>query len=241
MAAALDEFYGAVTVDSKINVVLADDHPAILFGLNSILSEQSEIHVSATAGSSAELMQQLERCSCDVLVSDYLMPNGNHCDGHALFSMVRRRHRNLRIVVLTMVNNLESFRGLLKLGINCIISKSDAVENLSAAVWRAYHGRKYFSPSIGQRISQINLSDEMKGLSVREAEVIRLLLSGMGVSEIAHLLNRSKQTVSTQKKHAMRKLGLNRDVDLFRYGFNDVSMHISSIDQPVVNYEEKSS
>jgi len=54
-------------------------------------------------------------------------------------------------------------------------------------------------------------------LSPREAEVVRLYVSGLRVDEIAERLNRSKKTISTQKNRAMEKLGILRDADLFKY------------------------
>jgi len=54
-------------------------------------------------------------------------------------------------------------------------------------------------------------------LSRREAEVIRLYVSGRSVNEIASEFNRSKQTISSQKTSAMRKLGIKRDVELIRF------------------------
>ncbi|VTR32784.1 Capsular synthesis regulator component B [Serratia fonticola] len=56
-------------------------------------------------------------------------------------------------------------------------------------------------------------------LTRREAEVIRLYVSGMSVNDIASQLKRTKQTISSQKTSAMRKLQISRDADLFRFAF----------------------
>jgi two-component system capsular synthesis response regulator RcsB len=56
-------------------------------------------------------------------------------------------------------------------------------------------------------------------LTKREFEVVRLFASGLSINEIASQLHRTKQTISSQKASAMRKLGITRDADLFRYAF----------------------
>ncbi|MEA9982701.1 LuxR C-terminal-related transcriptional regulator, partial [Herbaspirillum sp. RTI4] len=58
---------------------------------------------------------------------------------------------------------------------------------------------------------------EERGLTPRELEVVRLFVAGMTVNEIAGHVHRSKQTISSQKNTAMKKLGIERDADLFKY------------------------
>jgi two-component system capsular synthesis response regulator RcsB len=69
-----------------------------------------------------------------------------------------------------------------------------------------------------QSMDKIPCSDKKAVcLSKRESEVIRLYVSGMRINDIAVQLHRSKQTVSSQKNSAMKKLGIASDADLFKY------------------------
>lgn len=206
--------------DFAIQVMLADDHPSVITGLVHTLCSHSTVKIVATASNSTELIAALGTKKCDVLVSDYAMPGGDYGDGVTLFSFLRRRYPETRIVVLTMVDNPGVIRSLLKLGIDCILSKSDANEHLLAAVQGAYVNGRYFSPTIAKVVWQVDLdrsATSTRELTAREAEVVRLFVSGMSVNEIAAQLKRSKQTISSQKANAMRKLGIERDTDLIKY------------------------
>ncbi|SFW90602.1 MULTISPECIES: response regulator transcription factor [unclassified Burkholderia] len=206
--------------DFTIQIVLADDHPAIISGLLHTLKKHRTVNVVGSAANSTELIAQLAAHRCDVLVSDYAMPGGDYGDGITLFSFLRRRYPETRIVVLTMIDNAGVIRALLKLGIECILSKADATDHLLAAVHGAYANGRYFSPTIAKVVWQIDIEQpatSARELTSREAEVVRLFVSGMSINEIAAHLKRSKQTISSQKNNAMRKLGIERDTDLIKY------------------------
>jgi len=206
--------------DFTIQVIVADDHPAVIAGLLHMLKEHRAVRVVSTCANSTELIAALGTHPCDVLVSDYAMPGGDYGDGITLFSFLRRRYPAMRIVVLTMIDNPGIIRSLLKLDIQCILSKADAVTHLLAAIHGAYAHGRYFSPSISKIVWQIDVETPIsntRALTTRESEVIRLFVSGYSVNEIAAQLKRSKQTISSQKANAMRKLGVESDTDLIKY------------------------
>jgi len=208
-----------------IRVLLADDHPAMLSGVEHELSVISTIQLMGSAHSSTELIALLDAKPCDVLVSDYAMPAGEYGDGIALFSLIQRRYPSVKLVVLTMLDNPAVLRALVTQGISCIVSKSDAVSHLVPAVHTAYSGGKYYSPRVDEIVQSIDWNRRGRGstdvLSQRESEVVRLFASGLTINEIADRLCRSKKTISSQKSKAMEKLGIDRDVDLLRYAMEN--------------------
>ncbi|KVC87633.1 response regulator transcription factor [Burkholderia ubonensis] len=204
----------------SIRVILADDHPTVISGLKAVLSPHKTVEIVASASNSTELIAALDSHHCDVLVSDYVMPNGEFGDGITLFSFLRRRYPDTRIVVHTMMDNPGVIRSLLKLGIQCILSKSDSANHVLTAIQGAYVYGRYFSPSVSEVAWQVDMESggHPKGaLTTREEEVVRLFVSGQTVNEIAHMLKRSKQTISSQKSNAMKKLGIDNDTDLVKY------------------------
>ncbi|WP_233868428.1 response regulator transcription factor [Paraburkholderia adhaesiva] len=207
----------------QINVVLADDHPALVAGVKYALDSVSTIKVTGTAQNSSEIVALLETVPCDVLVTDYAMPNGAYGDGMGLFSYLRRRYPDLKIVVFTTVDNPAIVREVARLGVHSYINKSDDLDRLISAIHAVYAHALYF-PNEGIRQNlpvkpSSGATGERTELSKREVEVIRLYVSGMSIGEIAKKLNRSKQTISSQKVTAMRKLGIERDAELFRYAW----------------------
>jgi two-component system capsular synthesis response regulator RcsB len=209
----------------SLRVVLADDHPGMIAGVEHGLSSASTIQVAGTAANSTELMRILDTGCCDVLVSDYSMPGNEHGDGIALFSLIQRRYPSVKLVVLTMLDNPAVLSALRRLGITCIVSKADAVSYLIPAIHAAATGGAYYSPSVEKSMRTLDRSrtdgKAPQLLSKRELEVLRLYASGLTVNEIAERLSRSKKTISTQKARAMEKLGVERDVDLLRYAMDN--------------------
>lgn len=210
---------------SEIRVIIADDHPVMLSGIEHELSAVTSIELVGAARNSTELIALLASKPCDVLVSDYAMPAGEYGDGIALFSLIRRRYPGIKLVVLTMLDNPAVIRALVTQDVMCIVSKSDAATHLVPAVHAVHHGGRYYSPTINEIVESIDWKRRGRGssdvLSQRESEVVRLFASGLTVNEIAERLSRSKKTISTQKSKAMEKLGIERDVDLFRYALEN--------------------
>jgi two-component system, NarL family, captular synthesis response regulator RcsB len=204
----------------KIRVVIADDHPAIVEGIRHSIAVNT-IELADTARNSTEIIKLLDKGIADVLVTDYAMPGGEFGDGLPLFEFILRRYPDIKIVVMTMMNNPGVLRTLIALGVRCILSKSDDASHLIPAIHIASAGGQYFSPevnSIVQTLGPITPANNNGGnLSKRESEVVRLYVFGMKIDEIAEQLHRSKQTVSSQKNSAMKKIGVARDADLFKY------------------------
>ncbi|MBR7989947.1 response regulator transcription factor [Burkholderia cenocepacia] len=200
----------------SVRVIVADDHPVSGHGIAQALRDMPTIEIVAVVPSAATLIEQLDAAPCDVLVLDYVMPGDDFGDGQALIGLLRRRYPGLRFVTVTMLNTPAVFLALQSLGVNCIVSKSDAMSHLVAAVHAAFSNGRYLSPRITALLDNASRSTG-NALSQRESEIVRLFREGYKVSEIAERLHRSKKTVSAQKLAAMRKLGLTRDADLIRY------------------------
>lgn len=208
-----------VSADNQfsIKVVIADDHPTVLRGLVHTLEPIGTTEIVATCRNATELIAALEKQPCDVVVSDYAMPGGEHSDGLALFEYLRRHYPKVGIVALTVMDSPAVIRALLAAGITTILSKSDATGHIITAIHSSYAGGSYLSPTIEKVVAGSEGAGTGQPLSPRELEVARLFASGLSMTDIAKRLNRSKQTVSTQKVMAMRKLGIANDVELIRY------------------------
>ena len=216
----------------SLRVVVADDHPVIVFGAEHALLKFPGIQVVGRARQSTELVKILQSVECDVLVTDLAMPGGQYGDGLQLIDYLRRNFPNLPIVVLTMLENAALLRRLKELGVTSVVSKSDDMSHIVLAVQHVGRRMGYMSPSVkavlnGLRVNSAGKRDDSK-LSRRELEVVRLFVSGMTIKEISQRLNRSIKTISTQKNAAMRKLGIDRDSELFEYARTNGLLNLSS-------------
>ena len=215
-----------------VKVVIADDHPVILFGAEQALLKFPGIQVVARARQSTELIKVLQTTACDVLVTDLAMPGGQFGDGLPLIGYLRRNFPNLPIVVLTMLENAALLQRLRELGVTSVVNKSDDLSHIGLAVQHVSRHLEYLSPSVKASLDALRMnaggkSDEVM-LSRRELEVVRLFVSGMTIKEISEQLNRSIKTISTQKNTAIRKLGIDRDSELFQYAQSNGLLNLSS-------------
>jgi two-component system, NarL family, captular synthesis response regulator RcsB len=208
----------------KIRIVLADDHPILLTGVKHELSVLPTLDVVGTAGNSGELVKLLNALDCDVCVTDFAMPGGEYGDGMTLLSYLRRTWPKLKIVVFTTIENPAIVQEMAKLGVQSVIGKTHETGHLISAIHAVYAGANYFRTASHGPEGELPMrpaaqSGGTETLTTREMEVVRLFVSGMSINEIAARLHRTKQTISSQKSRAMRKLGIDRDSELYRFAF----------------------
>lgn len=210
------------TLDRPLRVILADDHPIFLIGLRVVIEHGDAAHVVAQASNPDELLQALRDHPCDVLVTDFMMPAAQQSDGLRLLERIGRDFPDLPVIVVTTLSNARLFQAMLELNVRGLLSKASVASELPAAIEGVCSRRVFIADSV-QRVlldAQDHGSDQLlapQQLSPRELEVVRLLAAGKTVGEIAGQLSRSKQTVSSQKVSAMRKLGLANEAALFIY------------------------
>lgn len=216
----------------RIKVIIADDHPVILFGATQALLKFPEIEVIGQARQSTELIQLLQKSPCDVVVSDLAMPGGQYDDGMPLLGYIGRQFPTVRIVVLTMLENPALLKRLREVGVTAVINKSDDLSHIGLAIVHVMRGQDYIGPSVRLALDSMGLSASGQQrdvvLSKRELEVVRLFVSGMTITEIAAQLKRSIKTIITQKNTAMRKLGIERDSELFQYARSNGLLNLSA-------------
>ncbi|HHQ5453841.1 TPA: response regulator [Aeromonas veronii] len=204
----------------SFKIILADDHPLILTGIRSLI-EQITPHceVIAEAYQVSELFNSLQQYHCDLLITDFSMPGDTLCDGMVMIHKVRRDYPTLPIIVLTQLQNSAIMQSLIQAGINGLILKKSVIDELAEAIRQILLGHSYIGPTVQILLSNVDITDpdKINPLTPKENEVVRLLASGMSVTQVADHLHRSVKTISTQKKSAMLRLGISSDSALFEY------------------------
>lgn len=204
----------------SIRVAIADDHPALLAGMEQVLEGMRDVQIVALAADSAELVNALDRHPVDVVVTDFSMPRGRHGDGIALLRFLQRRFPRIRLVLLTSMENADLLRIVEQIGVSALVSKADDPHYLEEAVRAAFLGSAYATPHIRQVLDRAGAATLVKTgrkLSKREGEVLRLFAEGLSAEEIGARLHRSPKTVGCQKRSAMKKLGLTSNAEIFEY------------------------
>jgi two-component system capsular synthesis response regulator RcsB len=206
-------------MNQKIRIIVADDHSSIRAGVSRLLESVSHLSVVGAAPDTRSLADLLDSRPCDLLVSDIGMPGIDGESNAILFLRRVLRHApHFPIVILTMIHQPRMLTGLLHMGVAAIVDKRDAAGSLISAIDAASAGRCYLSDRVREVIGDAASPQPGAGvLSAREWEVFRFYVHGMTITQIAERLGRSSKTISTQKRNAMRKLGLDTEVDLIEY------------------------
>lgn len=210
-------------MQNPVQLVIADDHPGVVAAVRRLLSGVDGFEVVGEASNADELLAVLGRVRCDLVITDYAMPGSRYGDGILLLEFLVRRHPDLRVMVLTMLETRALMSNILRAGIKVIVSKSDEPQHILEGMHAAAGGRIYLSPMLNAKLlcrngePQAVHDDPVAKLGKRELEVLRMYVTGKTVSEIALQLNRSVKTISSQKQTAMRKLELGTEAALFDF------------------------
>ncbi|NWC91056.1 MULTISPECIES: response regulator transcription factor [unclassified Pseudomonas] len=200
-------------------IVIADDHPIILLGAKIIVEKNGIGVVVGTAESPEELEVVLKNIPCDLLITDFAMPRSQR-DGLTMLGRFRRIYPELKIVVLTSLQNPSLILSILNLGVSGVVEKNANLEELIVAIKTVIKHKTYISPYFRKALADasiLNPDSALIKLSPKELEVVRLLATGLGPTQVAERLSRSIKTVSWTKISAKKKLGITTDADLYQY------------------------
>jgi len=201
-----------------IQVLIADDHSLIREGFKKIIARESDITVVGEAANSAEVMNFLEKQSCDIVVLDITMPGKNGLD---ILSDIRLRYPDLNVLILSMHAEEHYALRALKNGARGYLTKESAPDELIKAIRKIHDGRMYISQEVAEQLAY-NIggkSEKMPhdDLSDREFQVLQLLAKGKTISEIGEMLAISASTVSTYRQRILEKLNLKNTSELILY------------------------
>lgn len=201
-----------------IRIVIADDHAIVREGLKRIVASADDMEILAEAADGAEVLQRVREADFDLLVLDLSMPGRS---GMELIKLVKAERPQLRILVLSMHQELQYAVRAIKSGASGYLTKESAPAQLVLALRKIASGGAYISTEVAEQLALGVMpgatSATHEALSAREFEVFRLLAAGASVSDIAARLNVSVKTASTHKANLMHKMALNNQSELLRY------------------------
>lgn len=202
-----------------LRVIIADDHPIVRIGQKVVIEASGRCKVVGEADGPDQLLALIDSTPCDIVVTDFAMPGNQQADGYSLLSLMNRKHPKLPVILVTMFANVATLRTSFTHGARAIIAKSASARELPQAIQAISMGKTFVSESLRQQMVEAGSLDQQAEpqLSGKEREVVRMLASGMTVSQIAARVNRSISTISKQKSTAMNRLCISTDVDLFAY------------------------
>jgi len=203
----------------RTTVVLADDHAMVRESLARVLEDSGSVTVLGQACDGRELLEVVRRESPQCVVLDYSMPE---LDAPQAIEKLLADHPDLKILVLTVHENVHYAVRALEAGAHGYLIKSAAVEELVDAIDTVSRGDAYLSPKVSREVwSQLRRPKRdragLESLSQREFDALRILSSGASMQACAEKMGVSTSTVSTYRSRILEKLHLTTTAELIRF------------------------
>lgn len=200
--------------NSPFRLFLADDHAFIRDGIKLLLNEYSNFEVVGEAASYDETLKKLGDLSVDYLILDYQMPGGEGMSG---ILEIRQQFPEMRVILLTGVGSGTMLDAVLDAGIQGLILKEGAGDELLKAIDTIEAGESYISEAARDRLD----SGPDSNLTKRERQVITMIASGLNNTAIAEQLSLSPKTVDNHRANLMKKLDLHNTAEVVAYAISE--------------------
>jgi DNA-binding NarL/FixJ family response regulator len=202
---------------TRIRILLADDHTLFCNLLRDLLEPEYEVVGCVRDG--RELLQAAETLRPDVVLADIGMPSLNGLDAGR---RLKEDNPKVKLIYLTMNNNVEYAREALQAGASAFVLKNSQSSQLLQVIRGALRGVSYVAPEIRRAMREIfirdpNAVDRPPHLTDRQREVLQLLGEGRSLREIALSLQISYRTARFHKSRIREELGLSKNAELVKY------------------------
>jgi len=203
--------------------ILIDDERNNLDYLRNLITENCpEVEVSACATDADEGKKKILQYDPDLVFLDINMPGRSGLD---VLKDVKREYPRVPVIILSMQPEDQYAMRCLRAGASAYMNKDSAPEELAQAIKKILAGGRYVSPSLAEQlVTQFDKPAEKplhELLSDREYEVMRMIASGVSLTEIAVRLNVSVKTISTYRARIMEKMQIKSNAEVTRYALTN--------------------
>ena len=209
----------------QITIALVDDHMLVRNGIKSLLEEEQDLQVIAEGSNGFEAIDIVDKYKPDILIIDVRMPELNGIDA---VQKIQDKGSNSKSIVLSMHDSEEYILQSIKAGAFGYLLKDTDKKEFIKAIHTVHSGEKYFSGDISNIIvsnllqndnstkitSTPNITEDPFGLTKKEKQILKLILTGKTNSEISDALQNSKRTIETHRFNLMKKMNVKNLIEL---------------------------
>ncbi|HEV7780561.1 MAG TPA: response regulator transcription factor [Chitinophagaceae bacterium] len=204
---------------SKISVFIVEDHQMVREMWVQLFSGRKEIEVVGESGNPGEAVEMIKSKRPDIVLLDINLPGSS---GMELVPLIRKFAPGSKIIAVSMHNQPAYTKKMLQLGALGYVTKNSSHEEIFKAIETVMKGKTYVCMEIRNILSDQALQDEPSGpdvkeLSIREIEIIRLIKEGLSSKEIAARLHISIRTAEVHRHNILKKLGLKNTASLISF------------------------
>jgi len=193
-----------------MRTLIVEDQTIMRDGLQALLASEPDFEMIGATAEGEATIRAATTMHPDIILMGLSMP---HMSGTSIITQIKRKHPEIKIVVLTFHKEDQFIQAALQAGADAYVLKDDSREELFAALHTAVTGRRYLSPSILERVIKGYLDRTAETpswviLTDRERQVMKLIAEGYRTKDIAARLTLSPRTVETHRTNLMKKLDL---------------------------------
>jgi DNA-binding NarL/FixJ family response regulator len=196
-----------------INVFIADDHGVVRDGLRFLMEAQEDIEIVGESSDGFQAVRRVESLHPDVVIMDISMPRLNGIDATAF---IRQQCPSAQVIILSMHVSTEHIYRALKAGARGYLIKESAGQEVVDAIRIVHAGHRYLSTQINETVIEDYIAlygteqpvKPLEKLSLREREIMQMVVEGNTSEKIAGLLYLSPKTVETYRSRMMQKLDI---------------------------------
>lgn len=208
--------------ETKVRVMLVDDHALVREGIRHVLTATPGIEVVAEAGDASEALRLARDTRPDVVVQDLSLPGAN---GLELTTRIKELLPAVKVLILSVHDHQEYVLGAVRSGAQGYLRKDTSPAELRAALQAVARGESYFSPPVARHLTAAVRGDSdsedpagrLARLTPREREVLAGIAAGETSRAIAGRLGLSPRTVETYRESLARKLDIKTVAALTRF------------------------
>ena len=203
----------------RVTILLADDHAVVRDGLRALIDASHDLKVIGVAGNGREAVAEAQRLRPDVVIMDIAMPE---LDGVEATRRIAEKCPDTRVLILSMYLSAEHIYRALQAGAQGYVLKESAGEEVVEAIRAVRAGKRYLSHRITETVIDDYLREgttlsPLDSLSLRERDVLQLVVEGRTNVAIAQALSLSPKTVETYRARIMKKLKVHDTVELVKF------------------------
>jgi DNA-binding NarL/FixJ family response regulator len=200
-----------------IRIVLVDDHPIVLHGLQQLFEREADIKVVCCCQDGRTALEAVRTERPDVIVLDLRMPDMSGLD---VLRSLSREHLPCRAVLLTAAVRDDEVVEAMKLGAMGLVLKESTPAALMDCVRRVHRGEQWIEREAVTRAFRTVLNRESgaraaaETLTPRELDIVRMIAQGLRNKVIAERLSISEGTVKVHLHNIYEKLGVDGRLEL---------------------------
>lgn len=185
-----------------LKILIADDHPLVVFGMRSALAEAPDMQVVAEAGTGSQAISLVARTQPDIALMDIQLPG---IDGLTCLERIRRDHPKVKVIMCSASSEPEKIAASFRLGAVAYVVKSVNPVDLPSAIRQAHDGTVYHAFGLAAEAADSDPLD----LTERERTILDAVARGLSNKEIGKELWVGEQTVKFHLTNIFRKLEVN--------------------------------